>query len=142
MAGAGDGTEAGSPPDRKLHSTSSSGRPSGFLKKSMNTHPRGAGALFAEAAANASRNHFPRRPLMPSTPSFHAGNPNPFAITGGNASGNEPAEKNEIFSVGWVYPPLGGNSTELASSNFSGMFVKVLMLYLSHSECIVYIVLK
>lgn len=133
----GDATEAdpdafgaGSPPVKKLHSTSSSGRPSGFLKKSKNAHPRGAGALPAAAVVSWSSSHFPRRAFTPSTPSFHAGNPNPCAITGGRARGKAPAEKNAMFSVGWVYPPAGGTSVPLASSNFSGMLVKDGMLYL------------
>ena len=63
----------------------------------MKTHPRGT---VVEDGSSWLNSHFPSNEFIPSIPSFHSGNPNPFATVGGRASGNEAAEKKDIFKVG------------------------------------------
>jgi len=75
--------------------------------------------------------HLPRRELTPSTPKPSFGHPNPRAIVGGNASGNDEAEKKEMESVGVVESFVRGKRMSSARCTFSGIDKNEGILYQS-----------
>lgn len=70
------------------------------------------------------------RALTPSTPSPILGQPNPLAMVGGKAKGNDAAEKKVIARVGTGGLFAGGRRFCVARSVFSGIERKEGILYL------------